>query len=84
MIEDHNSSRPLFLYVAYQAAHAPIVRPPDMYLDMYPAQVTPHSTYQDIMRRMSIIQSIQMKLLMLQARAMTDINKAATITVGSH
>ena len=70
--------------MAYQAAHAPIVRPPDKYLDMYSAQVTPHSTYQDIMRRMSIIQSIQMKLLMLQARAMTDINKAATITVGSH
>ena len=42
LIERHNSSQPLFLYVAYQAAHGPIVRPPDKYLDMYPAQVPPH------------------------------------------
>ena len=42
LIERHNSSQPLFLYVAYQAAHGPIMRPPDKYLDMYPAQVPPH------------------------------------------
>ena len=41
LIERHNSSQPLFLYVAYQAAHGPIVRPPDKYLDMYSAQVKP-------------------------------------------
>ena len=42
LIERHNSSQPLFLYVAYQAAHGPIMRPPDKYLDMYSAQVPPH------------------------------------------
>ena len=41
LIERHNSSQPLFLYVAYQAAHGPIMRPPDKYLDMYSAQVKP-------------------------------------------
>ena len=31
----HNSSTPLFLYVAYQAPHGPIMEPPANYLNMY-------------------------------------------------
>ena len=34
-IESHNSSSPLFLYVAYQAPHFPIMKPPAAYLKMY-------------------------------------------------
>ena len=34
-IESHNSSLPLFLYVAYQAPHGPIMEPPATYLDLY-------------------------------------------------
>ena len=34
-IESHNSSSPLFLYVAYQAPHFPIMEPPATYLKMY-------------------------------------------------
>ena len=34
-IESHNSSLPLFLYVAYQAPHFPIMEPPAAYLEMY-------------------------------------------------
>lgn len=34
-IESHNSSTPLFLYVAYQAPHGPIMEPPPTYLNMY-------------------------------------------------
>ena len=34
-IENHNRSSPLFLYVAYQAPHAPIMEPPGPYLKMY-------------------------------------------------
>ena len=37
-IESHNSSTPLFLYVAYQAPHGPIMEPPATYLDMYRGQ----------------------------------------------
>ena len=35
IIRSHNGSRPLFLYVAFQAAHGPIMTPPRQYLDMY-------------------------------------------------
>jgi len=35
VIENHNQSNPLFLYLAYQAPHAPIMRPPEWYLQMY-------------------------------------------------
>jgi len=38
VIRNHNSSnedQPLFLYVAFQSAHAPIMKPPQKYLDMY-------------------------------------------------
>ena len=34
-IESHNSSSPLFLYVAYQAAHGPILAPPRRYRRTY-------------------------------------------------
>ena len=34
-IKSHNSSTPLFLYVAYQAPHGPIMEPPATYLNMY-------------------------------------------------
>ena len=34
-IESHNSSSPLFLYVAFQAPHWPIMEPPSQYLNMY-------------------------------------------------
>ena len=34
-IESHNSSSPLFLYVAYQAAHAPMLEPPRRYRRTY-------------------------------------------------
>ena len=34
-IESHNASSPLFLYVAFQAPHGPIMTPPRTYLDMY-------------------------------------------------
>ena len=30
-IESHNSSSPLFLYVAYQAPHGPLLEPPRRY-----------------------------------------------------
>ena len=35
MIEDHDKSKPLFLYMAYQAPHGPIMKPPEKYLEMY-------------------------------------------------
>ena len=38
VIRNHNSSNedePLFLYVAFQAAHSPILKPPQKYLDLY-------------------------------------------------
>ena len=35
MIEDHDKSKPLFLYLAYQAPHGPITKPPEKYLQMY-------------------------------------------------
>ena len=34
-ILSHNSSSPLFLYVAYQAPHFPLMEPPAAYLDLY-------------------------------------------------
>ena len=34
-IEKHNSSVPLFLYLAFQAPHSPIPRPPDKYMSQY-------------------------------------------------
>ena len=34
-IQTHNSSTPLFLYLAFQAPHGPIQRPPDQYLSQY-------------------------------------------------
>ena len=36
IIERQNSSEPLFLYISYQAAHTPIVRPPRRFLNQYP------------------------------------------------
>ena len=35
LISNHNSSTPLFLYVAYQAPHEPVTRPPPKYLRKY-------------------------------------------------
>ena len=35
VIENHDKSEPLFLYVAYQAPHGPIMKPPEKYLQMY-------------------------------------------------
>eukprot|EP00090_Calanus_glacialis_P005252 TRINITY_DN14070_c0_g1_i1.p1 TRINITY_DN14070_c0_g1~~TRINITY_DN14070_c0_g1_i1.p1 ORF type:complete len:497 (-),score=119.32 TRINITY_DN14070_c0_g1_i1:104-1594(-) len=37
VIEDHDKSKPLFLYLAYQAPHSPIMKPPEKYLQMYNA-----------------------------------------------
>ena len=34
-IQNHNSSVPLFLYLAFQAPHSPIPRPPDKYMSQY-------------------------------------------------
>ena len=34
-IQNHNSSVPLFLYLAFQAPHSPIPRPPDKYMSEY-------------------------------------------------
>ena len=34
-IHNHNSSVPLFLYLAFQAPHSPIPRPPDKYMSQY-------------------------------------------------
>ena len=34
-IESHNASSPLFLFVAFQAPHGPIMAPPATYMDMY-------------------------------------------------
>ena len=34
-IESHNSSSPLFLYVAYQAPHGPLLEPPRTYTRTY-------------------------------------------------
>ena len=35
LIDNHNKSSPMFLYVAFQAAHGPITEPPKKYLDLY-------------------------------------------------
>ena len=35
LIENHNKSQPLFLYVAFQAPHGPINEPPAKYLQLY-------------------------------------------------
>ena len=34
-IQNHNSSTPLFLYLAFQAPHGPIQRPPEQYISQY-------------------------------------------------
>ena len=34
-IQNHNSSTPLFLYLAFQAPHLQIQRPPDKYMSQY-------------------------------------------------
>ena len=35
VIEQHDKSQPLFLYLAYQAPHGPINKPPQQYLHQY-------------------------------------------------
>ena len=35
IIENHNVTEPLFLYLAYQAPHMNIQKPPQKYLDLY-------------------------------------------------
>ena len=35
VIENHNDEDPLFLYLAYQAPHMNIQKPPQKYLDLY-------------------------------------------------
>ena len=35
LIQNHNKSQPLFLYVAFQAPHGPINEPPAKYLNLY-------------------------------------------------
>lgn len=35
VIENHNNSEPLFMYLAYQAPHMNIQKPPQKYLDLY-------------------------------------------------
>ena len=35
VIENHNVTEPLFLYLAYQAPHMDLQKPPQKYLDLY-------------------------------------------------
>ena len=39
VISNHPADTPLFLYLAYQAPHAPITTPPKQYLQQYADQV---------------------------------------------
>ena len=35
LIDNHKKTQPLFLYVAFQAPHGPINKPPAKYLEIY-------------------------------------------------
>ena len=50
-IESHNSSSPLFLYVAFQAPHGPIMKPPSTYLDLYQGSLRNYLQYRGALNR---------------------------------
>ena len=50
-IESHNSSSPLFLYVAFQAPHGPIMKPPATYLNMYQGTLHRHLWHRGSLNR---------------------------------
>ena len=61
-IESHNSSTPLFLYVAYQAPHGPIMEPPPTYLNMYEGPQYNSLRRSGAVNRRATISVIKMKL----------------------
>ncbi|XP_023342636.1 arylsulfatase B [Eurytemora carolleeae] len=55
VIEAHNSSRPLFLYVPFQAPHAPIPTPPEKYRTLYKTRILGDNVSQNIAATISAL-----------------------------